>query len=777
MGVYTVELDSGGEYIQKGLELLGGAIGARMKAKKLAPIQTKQVVEGLFAEGKMMAPEDMWAAAKKIFPAADREAFESAYFGYILTPEQRKALQERGELPKRPEFGAPVSPVQMPGAAAPLPGSPPPAPVVGTAPDAAFPSGQVSSSTGTTPITFDSFTMDALKGKAVEKSSTGGIAPPSTGITAVDKALTAAVPNVTVPDWVPANVEDADAVVRAFDTRAKEGALKGEDIAYMMERAKSEGFGDFRGRLQQYFGYDPEAKATSYGMADFAKRAVINGMIGQIAGMRDLTKESAVLSTQIQQNAQEWTKLSQADRRLAADVLAMSYNLKAQLRGQDIQAKGIEYDALAKKADLELKKIGVTNDTARLVLTAAGLMDAAAGGGAGGGAGKDGSKVSDRWVQHAEHIERMRLKREAAFAEKDKGKRAMMLKSIMDEEKTLWAAMMSEDPALAAMSMMYLSSADGYAGTDVAEIIGQLWGANPEIKIAVDAALMAPNTAQRQAALLAVVAKADPLVQEWIKTQPPALQGNYRDIWQLTKDRGFKNMLVGNVEDEIARIRAEAASKVPTAPIGALGSTGVVATSTINAPSPGSPALTGPGVRSTVMNDITGGGSASPKAPDPADVIGLPATRAATAAQAQYASTIVSALDDATYKYFGPDASRPVEPHLIAAMIDVESDWNTKAVSPKNAQGLMQVMPVTQKEVGITDPNDPVQSIKGGTEYFIKQLARFKNLKLALIAYNAGPEVAEKVQSNPATQIPKETQDYLINVEKRYNERKTARTV
>jgi soluble lytic murein transglycosylase-like protein len=106
-----------------------------------------------------------------------------------------------------------------------------------------------------------------------------------------------------------------------------------------------------------------------------------------------------------------------------------------------------------------------------------------------------------------------------------------------------------------------------------------------------------------------------------------------------------------------------------------------------------------------------------------------------------------------------------VEPSLIKAVISVESNGNPQAVSKAGAQGLMQLMPKTAAELGVTDPFDPKQNIIAGTRYLSRLLDRYEgNHKLALAAYNWGMGNLEK---NPQA-MPKETRDYLVRVEKKF---------
>ncbi len=80
-----------------------------------------------------------------------------------------------------------------------------------------------------------------------------------------------------------------------------------------------------------------------------------------------------------------------------------------------------------------------------------------------------------------------------------------------------------------------------------------------------------------------------------------------------------------------------------------------------------------------------------------------------------------------------------VDPALIKAIIMVESRFDPHAVSYRGAKGLMQLMPVTLKEMGAKDPFDPENNIEAGVRYFKKLLILFNNnIELALAAYNAG---------------------------------------
>lgn len=102
-----------------------------------------------------------------------------------------------------------------------------------------------------------------------------------------------------------------------------------------------------------------------------------------------------------------------------------------------------------------------------------------------------------------------------------------------------------------------------------------------------------------------------------------------------------------------------------------------------------------------------------------------------------------------------------LDPDLVKAIIKAESNFNPKAVSPKGAQGLMQLMPSTAEDLGIKDPFDPIQNIKGGTSY-LKELSRiFRNRDHIIAAYNAGPATVKKYGGIPPYS---ETQTYVRKV-------------
>lgn len=95
-------------------------------------------------------------------------------------------------------------------------------------------------------------------------------------------------------------------------------------------------------------------------------------------------------------------------------------------------------------------------------------------------------------------------------------------------------------------------------------------------------------------------------------------------------------------------------------------------------------------------------------------------------------------------------ASTGLDPNLIRAVIQTESSYRTDAVSRCGAQGLMQLMPGTARELGVTDSFDAYQNVKGGSTYLKKQIDRFGDVRLALAAYNTGPaRIARLGITNP----------------------------
>jgi soluble lytic murein transglycosylase-like protein len=110
-----------------------------------------------------------------------------------------------------------------------------------------------------------------------------------------------------------------------------------------------------------------------------------------------------------------------------------------------------------------------------------------------------------------------------------------------------------------------------------------------------------------------------------------------------------------------------------------------------------------------------------------------------------------------------------LDPALILAVVDVESRFEARAQSPKGAQGLMQLMPGTAAELGVTDRLDPAANLDGGSRYLDALLRRYRgDLRKALAAYNAGPGAVARYGGVPPY---RETQEYVRRVLRRYSNR------
>jgi soluble lytic murein transglycosylase-like protein len=103
-----------------------------------------------------------------------------------------------------------------------------------------------------------------------------------------------------------------------------------------------------------------------------------------------------------------------------------------------------------------------------------------------------------------------------------------------------------------------------------------------------------------------------------------------------------------------------------------------------------------------------------------------------------------------------------LDENLLAHVIAIESNFNSRAISRKQAQGLMQLLPTTAARLSVANAFDPAQNIDAGARYLKELVDRYRgDLKLALAAYNAGPEMVERYRGVPP--FP-ETQHYVRRI-------------
>jgi Transglycosylase SLT domain len=125
-------------------------------------------------------------------------------------------------------------------------------------------------------------------------------------------------------------------------------------------------------------------------------------------------------------------------------------------------------------------------------------------------------------------------------------------------------------------------------------------------------------------------------------------------------------------------------------------------------------------------------------------------------------------LIQAAAKHYSLDAD------LISSVIAAESNFNPKAISPRDARGLMQLLPVTAARLGVQNIFDPRENIEAGTHYLSDLLKLYKNdIALALAAYNAGPDAVQKFGRVPPYA---ETVSYVRRVKKTFDHRKSNST-
>ena len=110
-----------------------------------------------------------------------------------------------------------------------------------------------------------------------------------------------------------------------------------------------------------------------------------------------------------------------------------------------------------------------------------------------------------------------------------------------------------------------------------------------------------------------------------------------------------------------------------------------------------------------------------------------------------------------------------LSPMLVAAVIKAESNGDPKAISTAGAKGLMQLIDSTASDMGVRDVFDPRENIEGGVKYLRQMINRFGDIKKALAAYNAGPEIVERYEGVPPY---RETKNYVEKVLENLNGQK-----
>jgi len=148
-----------------------------------------------------------------------------------------------------------------------------------------------------------------------------------------------------------------------------------------------------------------------------------------------------------------------------------------------------------------------------------------------------------------------------------------------------------------------------------------------------------------------------------------------------------------------------------------------------------------------------------------ADLVSIEPEEFLPVARVQKPAPPVVELVEAAARRYG------VDPELVTSVIAVESNFDPRAVSRRDARGLMQLLPETATRLGVTDVFDPVQNVDAGTRYLKTLLDSYRfDLVLALAAYNAGPDRVEQFRGVPPFI---ETISYVRRVRREYQRRKS----
>ena len=141
------------------------------------------------------------------------------------------------------------------------------------------------------------------------------------------------------------------------------------------------------------------------------------------------------------------------------------------------------------------------------------------------------------------------------------------------------------------------------------------------------------------------------------------------------------------------------------------------------------------------------------------------ATNPTTTKRTTSSLSVSDAITSASHRY-------KLDPDFVSSVVSAESGFNPQARSSKGAQGLMQLMPGTASQLGVTDPYDPATNAEGGTRYLRGLLERYNfDVPKALAAYNAGPTRVEQHHGVPPY---RETRRYVARIINDYNRKKIA---
>jgi soluble lytic murein transglycosylase-like protein len=144
---------------------------------------------------------------------------------------------------------------------------------------------------------------------------------------------------------------------------------------------------------------------------------------------------------------------------------------------------------------------------------------------------------------------------------------------------------------------------------------------------------------------------------------------------------------------------------------------------------------------------------------------GLPNATVPTPASASQNVDVSEVVNAASGRY-------RLDPDLVSSVIRAESGFKVHAISPKGAQGLMQLMPGTASKLGVPNAFDPEANVDGGTRYLRELLERYNfDLIKALAAYNAGPHRVEQYNGVPPY---RETRKYVASIVRDFNRKKLA---